>query len=226
MIRFIVFDLDGTLVDSRRDIADAANALLDAVGGIQLPEASIGRMVGDGAAALIARAFAAANIPQPPDALARFLTLYKTRVLAHTRPYAGVTELLDRLAPRGPMAVLTNKPLDLSLDILQGLGLSRYFDETRVLGGDGPFPRKPSPDSLLHLAAQASVTPQETLIVGDSGADWYTARAAGARPCVARYGFGFERFPSAELTVDDWVIDEPLQLLDRLGLEARSERPV
>ena len=220
MIRFIVFDLDGTLVDSRRDIADAANALLHAVGGVQLSENAIGHMVGDGAAALIARAFTAAQVGQPADALERFLVCYRERLLAHTCPYPGVEAVLEALAPRWPMAVLTNKPLGLSRDILRGLGLSGYFDQMRVIGGDGPFPRKPDPASLLHLAADAGVMSGETLIVGDSGADWRTAQASGARACVARYGFGFDRFPVAELSNDDWVIDEPLELLDRLAAES------
>jgi phosphoglycolate phosphatase len=220
--RFIVFDLDGTLVDSRRDIADAANALLDEVGGVRLPEVVIGRMVGDGAAALIARAFTAAAVPQPSDALARFLVLYQARLLAHTCAYPGVTETLDVLASRGPLAVLTNKPHGLSQDILRGLGLARYFDDVRVVGGDGPFPRKPDPTSLQHLAAETGISVSDTLIVGDSGVDWYTARASGARPCVARYGFGFDRFPVAELTENDWVIDEPRQLLSRLAAESMA----
>jgi phosphoglycolate phosphatase len=222
VIRFIVFDLDGTLVDSRRDIADAANALLGAVGGVTLPEEAIGRMVGDGAAALIARAFTAAKIAQPSDALDRFLVYYRERLLIHTRPYAGVEALLASLARRGPLAVLTNKPLGLTVEILKGLGLAGYFPDGRVLGGDGPLPRKPDPAALEHLASQAGVAVRHTLLVGDSGADWYAARAAGARACVARYGFGFVRFPVEELSPDDWTIDAPVQLLERLAGEERS----
>ena len=90
MYRLIVFDLDGTLVDSRRDIAESANALLEACGGDHLPEETIGRMVGDGAGTLIARAFAAAGLERPADALDRFLAIYDTRLLTHTRPYPQI----------------------------------------------------------------------------------------------------------------------------------------
>src|SRR5260370_32029022 len=109
----IVFDLDGTLVDSRKDISDAANLLLESCDASPLPEDTIGRMVGDGAATLVARAFAAAGQPPPPDALARFLELYGLRLLAHTRPYPHMPETLEALTERRPPAVLTSKPMTL-----------------------------------------------------------------------------------------------------------------
>src|SRR5260221_1724110 len=138
MVRLIVFDLDGTLIDSRRDIADAANALIESCGAPPLPEAVIGRMVGEGAALLVARAFTAAAIPEPPDALARFLELYETRWLQHTVPYPGVPGVLEALGRRLPLAVLTNKPLRATRHILQGLDLARHFSSDAVIGGDGP----------------------------------------------------------------------------------------
>ena len=137
-----VFDLDGTLVDSRRDIAQAANAVLVECGYPPHSEAAVGGMVGEGAAVLIARVFAAAQAPAPPDALERFLRAYGTCLLNHTRPYEGVVPLLDALQLRGTLAVLTNKPIGPTRAILDGLGLSAYFG-SRVLGGDGPHPRKP-----------------------------------------------------------------------------------
>lgn len=208
----IVFDLDGTLVDSRRDLAESANELLQESGAVPLAEETIGRMVGDGAATLVSRVFAASGIRQPPDALRRFLSLYNGRLLRFTRPYEGIAEVLADLQPRATLAVLTNKPLAATRSILDGLELSRHFG-ARVVGGDGLFPRKPLPAGLQHLIADAALLPTTTMLVGDSVIDWRTAHAAGAVSCVARYGFGFFGFPVDELTSDDRVIDRPGELL-------------
>ncbi len=208
----IVFDLDGTLVDSRRDIADAANALLVECGGEALAEDVIGGMVGDGAAALVARAFDRAGLGRPSDALDRFLRIYDTRLLAHTRPYPGVPEALAALASRAPLAVLTNKPLEATRQILDGLGLSRYFEPAAVLGGDGPWPRKPNPSGLRHLIARAGAEPPGSVLVGDSLVDWKTAKAAGARICLVRYGFGFAGVPPGTVGPDDLIVDRASDL--------------
>jgi phosphoglycolate phosphatase len=211
----VVFDLDGTLVDSRRDLAEAANAVLESYGCRPHAEEAIGRMVGDGAATLIRRAFAAAGCRQPDEALDRFLTIYNGRLLETTRPYDGIIEVLDRLATRFVLALCTNKPLRPTEAILEGLGLAAYFGG-RVVGGDGPLPRKPDPAGLQSLIAAAGVEPGETVLIGDSVVDWETARAASARICMARYGFGFEEFPRQRLRVDDHGVDSPRQLLDLL----------
>ena len=217
MFTFVVFDLDGTLVDSRRDLADAVNALLVECGARPFDEDRIGGMVGDGAATLVARAFLAAGLPLPSDALARFLALYDTRLLAHTRPYPGVVEVLDTLQATTRLAVLTNKPLAATHAVLDGLGLARYFRADAIMGGDGPFPRKPDPGGLRHLMAGAGVSPAATLMVGDSVVDWRTACAAGASACLAGYGFGFEGFPIECLRASDRVISAPRELLDVCG---------
>jgi phosphoglycolate phosphatase len=212
-VRFIVFDLDGTLVDSRKDIADAANTLLETCGAEPLAEERIGRMVGDGAAVLVARAFDAAGQTPPPDALQRFLAIYNRRLLDHTRTYAGVPEMLEALRARAPLAVLTNKPLASTRRILEALDLARFFSPDAVVGGDGPFPRKPDPAGLLHLAAAAGTRPDQTLLVGDSLIDWRTARRAGSAICIARYGFGSEGFHTEELQAVDLAIDTPFDLV-------------
>ena len=212
--RLIVFDLDGTLIDSRRDIADAANALLVSCGAEPIPEARIGGMVGDGAAALVARAFRASAVERPPDALERYLAFYEARLLNHTRPYDGIPEALDALGRRAALAVLTNKPLAATRRILDGLDLARHFPADAVFGGDGPFPRKPDPAALCQLITSANATAASTLMVGDSVIDWRTARAAATGVCLARYGFGFDTVPVAELGPDDHVIDAPGQLLE------------
>jgi phosphoglycolate phosphatase len=213
VFQLIVFDLDGTLIDSRRDLADAANALLASCGGGPLAEEDIGRMVGDGAATLVARVFEASGVERPPDALERYLALYDRRLLNHTRPYPGMAEVLGVLAMRATLAVLTNKGLASTRRILAGLDLSRHFAEDAVIGGDGPFPRKPDPAGLRHLSASANVPVESTLFVGDSLIDWRTARAASTPVCLARYGFGYERFPPHELGPTDRLIDAPAELL-------------
>jgi phosphoglycolate phosphatase len=216
MFRLIVFDLDGTLVDSRRDIAESANEALVACGAPPLGEEALGRMVGDGAPTLIARAFAAVGVEPPPDALDRFLTIYDHRLLRHTRPYAGIPELLDQLGRRAFLAVLTNKPLAAAHRILAGLDLSQYFPADRVVGGDGPFKRKPDPAGLAHLMASVGASPGATALVGDSVVDWRTAAAAATHVVMARYGFGFEGFPPDSLDADAWVVDRPVEMLSYL----------
>jgi phosphoglycolate phosphatase len=208
-----VFDLDGTLVDSRRDLADAANALLGECGAPPLPETHVGRMVGDGAATLVARAFEASGIAPPLDALPRFLAIYERHELEHTRPYPRIPEVLAALTVRTRLALLTNKPLAATRRILRGLDLDRYFAPGAMMGGDGPFPRKPDSAGLLHLVAAAGADAASTLMVGDSAIDLRTAHAAATAACVASYGFGFDGFPLSELRAGDRVIAAPEELL-------------
>jgi phosphoglycolate phosphatase len=212
----VVFDLDGTLVDSRQDIARSANALLEDCGAAALPEEQIGRMVGDGAATLVARAFAASGVDVPPDALSRFLALYDRRLLDSTRPYPGIPAVLEALSARSHLAVLTNKPIAPTRRILSGLGLDHYFRDAWVVGGDGPFPRKPDPAALRHLASVSGRALESTLLVGDSVIDWHTSLRAPAAFCLARYGFGCEGFPVEELKTSRlgaFEIDAPAELL-------------
>jgi phosphoglycolate phosphatase len=211
--RLLVFDLDGTLVDSRRDLAESSNALLAENGCAGLSEDVIGGMVGDGAATLVARVFGAAGRVPPPDALTRFLAIYNSRLLKFTRVYPGIHDALAALGALARLAVLTNKPRQSTCEILDGLDLARHFPPAQVLGGDGPFPRKPDPSGLRHLIREAATTPDDTTMVGDSVIDWRTARAAGTHVCLVRYGFGFEGVPIGELATDDRVVDTPAELL-------------
>ena len=214
MIHLVVFDLDGTLVDSRRDLAESANATLASFGASPLSEEAIGRMVGDGAPVLVARAFAAAGAPQPAGALDRFLSVYHDRLLAHTRPYEGIPEVLADLAPRLTLGVLTNKPRAATVAILEGLDLARFFADAWIVGGDGPFARKPDPTGLRHLMGLAGASAEATVLVGDSIIDWRTARAAATRACLARYGFGWSTVTGQSPDPDDsWRIDEPREPL-------------
>ena len=136
--------------------------------------------------------------------LARFLALYDERLLASTRLYDGMADTIDRLRDDAQLAVLTNKPAIPTRKILEGLGVIDRF--RWVIGGDGPFPRKPDPAGLRHLMAQANTSPDRSILIGDSGVDLATARGAGTRICLARYGFGY-RIPAADLQGDELIAD-------------------
>jgi phosphoglycolate phosphatase len=210
MIGLVVFDLDGTLVDSHRDLAEATNALLTELGAAPLAHEVVTSMVGEGAAVLVRRALERAGLdPGTPNALERFLVHYDARLLETTRPYPGMLETLTALRPGYRLAVLTNKPGRPTLRILQGLGMEKLFSD--VTGGDSPHGRKPDPAGLLDLVARAGVTPAETLLVGDSPVDLATARRAGTRICLARYGFGY-RFDGNGFRGDEYFIDEAAEL--------------
>ena len=215
--RLVVFDLDGTLVDTRRDLAESTNKLIAELGGAALDEALIGRMVGNGVAIWLARALSAGGIQAPPEnALERFSAIYDQGLLNHTRAYDGIPQALARAGQAAPLAVLTNKMRRATVKILDGLDLARYFAE--VGGVDGPHPPKPAPDGLLALMQRLGATPTETLLVGDSPIDQHTARNAGARICVARDGFGYVPSPANELAGDEYLIDQPGELPALLGL--------
>ena len=208
--RLIVFDLDGTLVDSRQDLTDAANALIVERGGRALPPEAIAKMVGEGAAVLVQRALAAAQLPQDDSAVRRFLQLYDERLLHTTRPYPGILQILDELSREAIVAVLTNKPIAPTRTLLEALGLAPFI--VTALGGDGSFPRKPDPAALWHLMAVHQAHAGHTVLVGDSRIDFETARAAGTGMCLARYGFGYEVFPVSALTGHEGLADQPSQI--------------
>jgi phosphoglycolate phosphatase len=211
--RLIVFDLDGTLIDSLRDLAEAIDELLVTCGGRPLAAERVGGMVGDGAAVLVSRAFSAAGLAPPADALERFLALYDAHLLRHTRPYDGIPRVLAELSARAHLAVLTNKPLAQTRELLAGLGLAKYFPRDAVLGGDGPWPRKPDAAGLVHLAAAAGVPLREAVLVGDSIVDWQTAKRAGTAVCLARYGFGFAGITAEALQGAESVAATPHDLV-------------
>lgn len=186
----IAFDLDGTLINSSRDLAESASDLVQSYGAAPLAEAEVQAMVGDGAAVLVARALASRQLPaDTPGALARFLDIYDGRLLNHTVPYDGIPEVLALLMETGPLAVLTNKPLAPALRILDHLGLRGFFVE--VIGGDSRFGRKPNPAGLQSLMRPG----EATVMVGDSPVDAQAAEAAGCGFVLAAYGPGVAKFP-------------------------------
>jgi phosphoglycolate phosphatase len=209
-VSFLVFDLDGTLIDSRHDLADAANALIVEHGGQPLPVDAITAMVGEGAPLLVRRALKAAGVDVDlRTALPRFLELYDERLLVHTRLYEGTRETLDELASDATLAVLTNKPQHHTERILDGLAIARLF--RWVIGGDTTHGRKPEPTGLNHLVTLANTRPSDTIMVGDSAIDLRTARAAGTRLCLVRYGFGFDS-TAPELRGDEIIAAKPSDL--------------
>jgi phosphoglycolate phosphatase len=207
----VVFDLDGTLIDSARDLADAGNALLVSHGLPALPRDRIVRMVGDGARELVRRLIAASSLDVPLDeALAAFLLEYNDRLVATTRPYDGVVEMLERVSRIARLAVLTNKPEYATKRLLDSFALSRFFQD--VIGGDTAVARKPDPAGLLALVGRARLTPARALMVGDSVADLRTAVAAAVPACLARYGFGFPLVPEEERAAAAHEVERPSEI--------------
>lgn len=185
----IVFDLDGTLIDSRRDLADSTNEMLASYGSAPLSVDVVTGMVGDGVRALVERALrAAGRNPSEPDALERFLAIYDRRLLIHTRPYEGIRSVVRDASAHAALGLLTNKSEAPARRLLEALGLKAAFGE--VVGGDSGFARKPDPAGLSHLMAATGATTSRTLLIGDSNVDAETARRGGVAFCLARYGFG------------------------------------
>jgi phosphoglycolate phosphatase len=209
-LRLLVFDLDGTLIDSGADLCASVNAMLRHYGRTTLPQAVISAYIGDGAARLVSR-----SLGDPADkafldaALTYFLDYYREHKLDQTYVYPGVFASLDslRLEPAGAprsMAVLTNKPIGPSQAICDSLGLSPYF--FRNYGGNSFATKKPDPEGLHALIREAGVTPQETLMIGDSDVDVLTARNAGAWSMGCSYGFSPHTLASAP---PDCLVDSP-----------------
>jgi len=200
--RLLVFDLDGTLVDSKEDLANAVNVALESFGLPPLPHPVIYSYVGDGASALIRRALPEETADRLPEVLDRFLEYYRRHLLDTTRAYPGVVGALRKWAGFYRMAVLTNKGVAMSREILSGLSLDGYFFEVR--GGDSFATKKPDPEGLLHILREAGVEAQEAIMVGDSRNDVLAGKAAGTVTCGVTYGLaasGFAEHPP-DFTVD------------------------
>ncbi len=203
-LKLLVFDLDGTLIDSAQDLCNSVNAALGECGLGPLPDSAIAGFVGNGAPMLMRRSLALAGNIDPSrvsedtfaKAYAFFLQYYREHKLDFTYAYEGVLDALKALhqlhdAPGGPqrtMAVLTNKPVRPARGICEGLGLADYF--LHIYGGDS-FPlKKPDPLGLRSLMEETGATPEETVMIGDSKVDVETARNAGAWSVGCAFGFG------------------------------------
>jgi len=198
--RILIFDLDGTLVDSAPDLAAAANAMLGELGAPALPEAAIRSMIGDGVALLVRRVLEASRLQEvsEPAALARFRALYDACLTERTRPYPDVPETLARLHSTGHrLGICTNKPVAPTRRILEAFGLARCFGA--VIGGDSLPQRKPAPEPLLAaIAALGGRLP--AAMIGDSAKDVLCARAAAVTAILIPSDYG-RRAADADLTL-------------------------
>ena len=212
MPRLVVFDLDGTLVDSAGDIAAAVNSALARLSptSTPLPLAQVKGFVGDGARTLIERVLRHQRLELEPDAvLPVYLECYRERLLATTRLYPGIEDALAGLRAKGAtLAVLTNKPGDMSRALLDGLGAGQRF--ARVWGGGDTPARKPDPTGLVALAAELGAEVALTWMVGDSAIDVQTARAAGAKAAGVGWGFDLNALRSAQ---PDRFVENPQELV-------------
>jgi phosphoglycolate phosphatase len=216
-LKLLVFDLDGTLIDSAQDLCNSVNATLENYGRPHLSDEVIAGYIGNGALTLVRRAFAADDGIEPSEELLAqaykfFLDYYREHKLDFTYAYEGVLEALEALhkvhdqvgVPQRAMAVLTNKPVRPAQAICEALGLAPYF--LHIYGGNSFATKKPDPEGLLALMKEANAKPEETAMIGDSQVDVLTARNAGAW-CI---GCTFGLAPgSLEEIPPDVLVDSP-----------------
>jgi phosphoglycolate phosphatase len=223
-VRLLVFDLDGTLIDSRQDLVNSVNAMLNHLGQPHLPDDVIASHIGDGAGMLVRR-----SLGHPDDesyvesALTYFLDYYREHKLDYTKVYPGVLESLEALrldadGGQRKMAVLTNKPVNPSRAICEALGLSPYFFQ--IYGGNSFATKKPDPEGLNALIREAGVDPFETVMIGDSEIDVRTARSAGAWALGCRFGLATLGLEAAE---PDCLVDSAYDWTEALDA-ARIEQ--
>jgi phosphoglycolate phosphatase len=213
----IIFDLDGTLIDSAKDLALSMNATRGHFGLPWIDPALIYSYVGNGAAVLVQRVMSGnLSEEQLADALKFFLQYYRAHALEHTQLYPAVRDAVVALSQAGhQLAVLTNKPVGISFDIIAALGLAGHF--MRIYGGDSFPAKKPDPVGVRALMDEARASAAATLLVGDSSIDVKTARNAGVRSCGVGWGFQPESF---ELEPPDILIRQPAELLEIVPLGA------
>jgi phosphoglycolate phosphatase len=213
-IKLVIFDLDGTLIDSRLDLVHSVNAALRHIDRPELPEDVIASYVGDGAPVLIQRALGGEAVEESlvRKGLEFFLSYYREHKLDHTTVYTGIREALAAIQnsnngnPRR-MAVLTNKPVNPSRAIVEALGLASYFSQ--VYGGNSFSTKKPDPEGALKLLSEAGIQPEQAAIVGDSHVDIRTGRNAGLWTVAVTYGFAPH---TLEVEQPDVTVDTPQEL--------------
>ncbi len=234
-IRLLIFDLDGTLIDSRLDLIHSVNAMLRHFERPELDGDVIASYVGDGAPALVRRAISGRNgedangIGNSPSgeghaffrsALEYFLGYYRLHKLDHTRVYEGIPEALAALArgsvrtgqsvrPTRLMAVLSNKPVNPSRDIVAAMGLGEYF--VRIYGGNSFPTKKPDPLGAITLLEETGIEPEQAMMIGDSSIDVLTGQNAGLWTCGVTYGFAPH---SLEAVTPDVVVERPAELAE------------
>ena len=221
----LVFDLDGTLIDSAQDLATSVNAMLSSLRRPTLPPTLIGSYIGDGASMLVRRALGdpegEAGGRAVTEGLGLFLAHYRVHKLDHTRLYPGVLAALQQLhaaEPKRPMAVLTNKPVVPAQEICEGLGIAKFF--FRIYGGNSFHVKKPDPTGLRALVNETKalglarpVTAEETVMIGDSAADVLTARNCNALSIGCTFGLAPE---TLRTVVPDALANRPEDWLSLL----------
>lgn len=235
-LRLLVFDLDGTLIDSSKDLCNSVNATLEHFGLQPLRDELIVSFIGGGAGMLIRRALLEpGELPDPlvndedfhRQALEYFLTWYRAHKLDYTRVYAGVMESLAAIegwSDHPQMAVLTNKPVGPAQAICEGLGLSQYF--SLILGGDSFATKKPDPEGLLHLMERLGATPETTLMIGDSEVDVKTAQNASAWSMGCGFGLSPESMREAGPDIEVDHAAEWLEALRPNALRQKTPEPI
>ena len=213
-VRALIFDLDGTLIDSKLDLALAINAMLDHMGRAQHVHETIFGFVGNGAETLVRKSLGeGATEEEVKRGLAYFLSYYRSHMLDNTVLYPGVVEALERFRQleQYSMAVYTNKPVHFSRAIIEGLNLSRYF--VSVYGGNSFEKKKPDPMGIEVLLREMQASPKEAMMVGDSQVDMKTARNSGIFACGVTYGFDLDglRAHPPDILVDN-LVKLPAQL--------------
>ncbi|WP_448587879.1 HAD family hydrolase [Thermocrinis sp.] len=203
-IELVIFDLDGTLIDSAEDIAIHVSKVLKELKGRTVSFEEVKKNIGDGARSLLLNFFDPEELEQ---ALERFLFYYRAEPVLNTRPYEGIMETLEKLRKRKVLlAVATNKPHDITLDVLKALGMMEFFHE--VVGADLLPEKKPSPMPLLEIARRLGVETTRALMVGDSHVDIEAGRRANMQTAYASWGY---KIP--EIT-PDYTLKHPRQILE------------
>lgn len=209
-LKLIIFDLDGTLVDSSRDITNALNHAIEPYGFKPLAVEDTIKMVGEGLTRLIEKILVGNNTAIRPDVLDRFVKYYTEHLTDFTRPYPGIRETLEKLG-RYKKAVISNKRESLSKKVLEQLGLLKFFDI--VLGSDSIPEKKPSPVPVKKVLEILKIAPDEAIIIGDSDLDMQAGKKAGLTAVAVTYGYR-----SKELLKDaDFFINNMNQLLTLIG---------
>ena len=215
-IKLVIFDLDGTLIDSRLDLVHSVNAALRHIGRPELPDDVIASYVGDGAPILIQRALGGETVDEAliRKGLEFFLSYYREHKLDHTTVYPGIVDALMAIqqssngTPR-KMAVLSNKPVNPSRAIVEALGLGQFFSQ--VYGGNSFATKKPDPEGARKLLEESGVRPEQAAIVGDSHVDVRTGRNAGLWTVGVTYGFATK---TLEEEPPDVLVEEPSEVGD------------
>jgi phosphoglycolate phosphatase len=213
-LRLLIFDLDGTLIDSSEDIVISTNAMLRHMGRPEIDQKTVNSYVGDGVGMLVRRALAIdSSTPEFERAQDYFVKYYRRHSLEHTRLYPGIQDALSELQSSGyKMVVLTNKPARITNDILGALQATDYF--FRVIGGDTLSVKKPDPLGIEMLLQEAALTPDRALMIGDSDVDVQTARNAGIKACGVLWGLKPE---SLEMVKPDFTAADVTELLAQIS---------